>query len=96
MRGTVSRPMERIPHRRLRNDSSEILRRVADGESFEITNNGEVVAILAPPTAAVSWNLRIVKPAVRKGGWSRLKPVRLPPGSPALSETLDELREERL
>ncbi|GAB2450042.1 hypothetical protein GCM10027062_34080 [Nocardioides hungaricus] len=96
MRGTVISPMERIPHRRLRNDSSEILRRVAEGESFEITNNGEVVAVLSPPTPAVTWNLRIVKPAVRKGGWSKLRPAKLPPGSPTLSETLDELREERL
>ena len=36
--------VERIAHRDLRNRSSEILRRVAAGESFEITNHGEVVA----------------------------------------------------
>ncbi len=87
--------MERIPHRRLRNDSSEILRRVAAGESFEITNKGEVVAVLTPPGAAATWNLRIVKPAVRRGGWSELEPAQAPPGSPTLSEALSELRGER-
>ena len=40
--------VERIAHRDLRNRSSEILRAVSEGESFEITNHGEVVAILSP------------------------------------------------
>lgn len=41
-----------ISHRTLRNDSAEILRRVAAGESFEITNHGEVVAVLMPSDAS--------------------------------------------
>lgn len=41
--------MTRIAHRELRNSSSEILRRVSGGESFEVTNNGDVVALLVPP-----------------------------------------------
>jgi prevent-host-death family protein len=86
--------MERIAHRELRNNSSEILRRVAAGESFEITNNGEVVGVLSPPSAEVTWNLRIVRPATRKGGWRELQQVTLPPGSPTTSEILDELRED--
>ncbi len=40
--------MTRIAHRELRNSSGEILRRVAAGESFEVTNNGDVVALLVP------------------------------------------------
>lgn len=95
MRGTVISSMERIPHRRLRNDSSEILRRVAEGESFEITNKGEVVAVLTPPPeAGTIWNLPIVQPATKKGAWSELKPIKLPPGSPTSGEILDELRED--
>jgi prevent-host-death family protein len=88
--------MERIAHRELRNNSADILRRVAAGESFEITNHGEVVAVLTPPSESVTWNLRIVKPAVRKGGWADLKPAELPAESPTLSQTLDELREDRV
>lgn len=38
-----------IPHRELRNDSARILARAAAGESFLITNRGEVVARLVPP-----------------------------------------------
>lgn len=42
-------PVERITHRELRNNSADVLRRVAAGESFEVTNHGSVVAVLGPP-----------------------------------------------
>lgn len=84
--------MERIPHRELRNNSAEILRRVARGESFEITNHGEVVAVIEPPQARLA--LEIVKPATRRGGWRDLKPVKRE--GPSTQEILDELREDRI
>lgn len=40
--------MRRISHRELRNNSSEVLRAVDNGESFEITNYGRVVALIIP------------------------------------------------
>jgi prevent-host-death family protein len=40
--------MRRISHRELRNNSSDILRAVDNGESFEITNYGRVVALIVP------------------------------------------------
>ena len=43
--------MQTISHRVLRNESAAVLRRVAAGESFQITNHGEVVATLAPVQA---------------------------------------------
>ena len=43
--------IERLAHRDLRNRSAEILREVAAGKSYEITNHGEVVALLTPPAA---------------------------------------------
>lgn len=85
--------MERIAHRDLRNRSSEILRRVAAGESFEITNHGVVVAVLEPPSESRR-PLRVVKPATRTGRWSDIQPEQ-GNGRPT-QEVLDEIRAERL
>jgi antitoxin (DNA-binding transcriptional repressor) of toxin-antitoxin stability system len=79
--------VERIAHRDLRNRSAEILRAVAAGESFEITNHGEVVAILAPPGTVP---LR-VKPATEHGGWADLPRY---PAKESTQRILDELRED--
>lgn len=79
--------MERIAHRDLRNRSAEILRAVAAGESFEITNHGEVVAVLSPPGTVP---LRI-KPATEHGGWADLP--RYPVGE-SVQEMLDDLRQD--
>ncbi len=40
--------MKTIPHRELRNHSGDVLRRVQAGETIQVTNHGEVVAILSP------------------------------------------------
>ena len=40
--------METIPHRELCNHRAEILRRVGEGESYVVTDNGRPVAILSP------------------------------------------------
>ena len=50
--------MDTIPHRDLRNRSSEILARVQKGESFTVTNHGEVAAVLTPPGASMLDRLR--------------------------------------
>lgn len=83
--------MERIAHRDLRNRSSEILRAVAAGESFEITNHGEVVAVLSPPAEAKP-PLDIVKPATIHGRWDEIVPVAR--DGPSTQEILDDLRED--
>lgn len=44
--------MRTIPHRELRNNSSRILDEVKNGEIIEVTNHGEVVAVLIPPSAS--------------------------------------------
>lgn len=43
--------VETISHREMRNRSGTYLRRVEAGESFLVSNNGTVVAILGPPDA---------------------------------------------
>lgn len=40
--------METISQRQLRNQSGEVLRRVAAGESFLVTNDGVPTAVLTP------------------------------------------------
>jgi len=35
----------------MRNQSGEILREVADGETIQVTNNGQVAALIVPPGA---------------------------------------------
>lgn len=44
--------MTTIPHRELRNNSSKILERVKNGETIDVTNNGEIAATLIPPSAS--------------------------------------------
>jgi antitoxin (DNA-binding transcriptional repressor) of toxin-antitoxin stability system len=88
-----SSAVERIPHRELRNNSAEILRRVAAGESFEITNHGEVVAILRQPSADDLWHAEMARPATRSRGWNTIRPVK---AKRPMQDLLDELREDRL
>lgn len=81
---------ERLAHRELRNGSAEVLRRVAPGATYEITNHGDVVALLSPPSQ--SGPSLTVRPARVRGGFARLVRVRrdLP-----VQEVLDDLRGER-
>lgn len=80
---------ERMAHRDLRNRSSEILREVAAGATYEITNHGEVVAILSPPTTRRALRIR---PARAPRNFSALPLVSRPE---ATQDVLDELRAER-
>lgn len=41
--------VESVTHREMRNQSGEVLRRVAAGESVQVTNHGQVAAIIVPP-----------------------------------------------
>ena len=36
----------------MRNNSGEILRAVAAGESVQVTNNGQLAAVISPPSGA--------------------------------------------
>lgn len=81
---------ERIAHRELRNNSGEVLRNVADGATYEITNHGEVVAVLSPPGRG--HELRIT-PARSRRPFSDIKRVTIEESTESI---LDELREERL
>ncbi|GAA1952917.1 hypothetical protein GCM10009798_10150 [Nocardioides panacihumi] len=83
--------MESISHRELRNESGRILKAVAAGESFTITNNGEPVAMIVP-LGDRRLGLPLSRPARRRGGWSELP---LYESEETIQGMIDDLREDR-
>jgi len=87
--------MERVGVRELRRDASAILRRVAAGETVEITDRGRPVAVLLKTMPSGLARLE------REGLLRRaetdlldLVPVRLPPDAAAPSRLVDEGRSD--
>ena len=88
--------MRRISHRELRNSSSEVLRAVDNGESFEITNYGRVVALIVPAHPTALDRLRAAgrtQPAERPVG-ALLESDPLPASGDSGAE-LDAMRSDR-
>jgi prevent-host-death family protein len=79
---------ERLAQRDLRNRSSEVLREVAAGATYEITNRGEVVAVLPPPEGRHELRARA---ALVRGGFADRPPV----SRTERVQVVDELRDER-
>ena len=92
---------ERVGVRELRQNLSRWLRRVENGESFEVTDRGRPVAQLNPLPSGDSVIARLVREGriarIGKGNLADLPPP-LPaePGARPLSEVLDELREDKI
>jgi prevent-host-death family protein len=90
--------MDRVGVRELRQQLSRYLRRVARGETLEVTDRGRPVAVLAPlpepssPLATLVAEGRAVMP---EGDLLELLPPRGTP-STDLSDTLREDRADRL
>jgi prevent-host-death family protein len=85
--------MERVGVRELRRDASGILRRVAEGETVEVTDRGRPVAILVQ--AMPSGLARLEREGLLRpgdGDLLDLRPVRLPKGAKPPSEVVDEGR----
>jgi prevent-host-death family protein len=81
-----------IPHRELRNNSSAILREVQGGETINVTNHGEVVAVLVPPAVANGPRSLRVRKAKRRGEFDQIESVEI---DGPIQEVLDDLRGER-
>lgn len=45
--------VKEITHRQMRNESADVLRRVAAGETILVTNNGAPAAVIGPPPSDV-------------------------------------------
>jgi prevent-host-death family protein len=88
--------MERIGVRELRQNASRYLKRVAEGESFEISDRGRAVAVLVPVRPS-GRDRMIAEGRLRPGEGSVLDlgpPLPLPPGVEAPSVVLERLRAE--
>jgi prevent-host-death family protein len=89
--------MRTISHRELRNNSSEILRAVSAGETIEVTNHGEVAAVLVPPGLTVYERLvmagKVRVPNVDRPVDLRTVPRTLAPASS--SDIIADLRGDR-
>jgi antitoxin (DNA-binding transcriptional repressor) of toxin-antitoxin stability system len=94
--------VERIGVRELRQNASRYLALVKAGETVEVTDRGELVALLAPPDGARSSRDRLVAagrlvPAASPTGRIRSpRPVPIAAGEPTNQELLEASREERL
>ena len=87
--------MTRIGIRELRQNASAWLRRVAAGESFEVTDRGRPVALLVPVPPAAGLDALVETGRARPGSGrlSDLGPPLPPrPGVPRPSEVLEQLR----
>lgn len=83
--------METVSHREMRNNSGELLRGTAAGESYLITNQGIPVARLVPVSAPAP-DLRVVKPATKRGGFESLARHAVAENS---ADALEALRADR-
>jgi prevent-host-death family protein len=85
-----------ISHRELRNNSSEILRDVQAGEIIEVTNHGDVAAVLVPPSLTPYERLlaagKVRPPAGRSVDLRRLPRVR---SSSTTADIIADVRGDR-
>lgn len=92
---------ERVGVRELRQNLSRWLRRVENGESFEVTERGTPVAMLTPLPPANSALARLVAEGrIARVGRGNLADLGPPPprrpGEMSISQALDEIREDKI
>ena len=90
--------MERIGVRELRQHATRYLGRVKAGETVEVTERGQLIALLVPPAPGAAERERLIAtgqlvPASRPFRVPRRAP--LPAGQPSTSAALDDIRAER-
>lgn len=93
------RPSHRVGVRELRQNLSVYLRRVRGGQTLEVTERGQPVAVLAPLPDADSALSRLIasgRAIAPVGDLLELGPPLKRRGGRPLSEILQEQREERL
>ena len=87
----------RIGIRELRDNLTATIRRVRAGESFEVTHDGEPVAILSPVKRSRLEELIATGQATPAQGPLRMPPKRYPVlGGRTSEQILDDLRADRI
>ena len=87
--------MDRVGVRELRRQASAILRRVAEGETFEVTDRGRAVAVLVQTLPAGLDRLEREGLLRRsRGDLLDLVPIKLPGGARPPSQVVAEGRDE--
>jgi len=91
--------MTRIGVRELRQHASRYLDLVKAGETVEVTERGQLVAVLAPPSPGATARERLIAEGrLVPARGPRVLPTPVPalPDAPSSAAVLDELRAERL
>ena len=87
----------RVGIRDLQHNASRVIERVKAGETVEVTERGQLVAVLTAPTREQRAREQLVaEGALRpgKGGLVGWEPLPAKPGTRPLSEVVTELRDE--
>jgi prevent-host-death family protein len=82
-----------VTHREMRNNSGEILRAVAAGETVQVTNNGQVAAVISPPDLSPLERLlasQAVRPA--QSGAAALRTIKRAKSRRSTREILEDVR----
>ena len=77
----------------MRNSSGEILRAVAAGETVQVTNNGQIAAVISPPPNGMLDHLLAqgqARPARR--GVAELSTIRRRPSTHSSAELVEDVR----
>ena len=87
----------RVGIRELRQNLSVYVRRVLEGDTFEVTEHGRPVALLGPLPEASTPLARLIREGRVRPPTGDLLELGLPPGpeTTELSDALQELREDR-
>lgn len=69
--------MRTVTHREMRNNSGEILRAVAAGETVQVTNHGQIAAVISPPPGgSVDWLIAQGQARLARRGVADLNTIR--------------------
>lgn len=85
--------MRTITHREMRNNSGEVLRAVAAGETVQVTNGGQVAAVISPPGLSPI-ELLLTADAIRRAtaGGAALRSIKRSTSSLSSREILEDVR----